>query len=359
MRFYPVYRCLTALWPRPHYETKNAITRIYARYHVKGGVFCRFGRKDILEILCVGNAAGSVPAQEDTFFRLASVTKTVTAMMVMRLAEQGKIDPDEDISLYSGRTLRSPVYPDVKITLRMLLQHTSGLTDGGGYYANIAKRAPLEKTLREAAFASYAPGTGFSYSNFAFGLAGSILESATGGSLDTLLRECFPGTRASFFPGDLPRGALLADGMSPHGKKPLWLGSEALQRRPVCCAEPEMHYMQTHGSLCMTAGELAGIGRMLMNGFETMREPAIPFGRRDPHITQGTGLFIVKDDALCTRTVYGHQGMAYGMIHGLFYEPVSGQGFVSLTTGASPERRYVLADLNRALIRKVFSENDK
>ncbi|MGG6463729.1 serine hydrolase, partial [Solilutibacter silvestris] len=52
--------------------------------------------------------------------RIASVSKLVTTLGVMRLVEQGKLNLDEDVSKRLGWTLRNPAFPDTPITLRML-----------------------------------------------------------------------------------------------------------------------------------------------------------------------------------------------------------------------------------------------
>lgn len=57
--------------------------------------------------------------------RVASVSKLVTTIGVMRLVEDGKLDLDADVSTYLGWTLRHPRFPDTPITLRLLLSHRS------------------------------------------------------------------------------------------------------------------------------------------------------------------------------------------------------------------------------------------
>jgi CubicO group peptidase (beta-lactamase class C family) len=73
------------------------------------------------------------PANASTLYRVASITKLVTALGVMRLVEEGRLDLDEDISTYLGASIRNPHFPLVAITLRMLLAHTSSLRDDAGY----------------------------------------------------------------------------------------------------------------------------------------------------------------------------------------------------------------------------------
>ena len=70
-----------------------------------------------------------LPANADTLYRIASVSKTMTSIGFMKLVEQGRIDLDADVSTYLGFSLRNPAAPDDAITSRMLLSHTASLRD--------------------------------------------------------------------------------------------------------------------------------------------------------------------------------------------------------------------------------------
>jgi CubicO group peptidase (beta-lactamase class C family) len=65
--------------------------------------------------------------------RVASITKLVVALGVMRMVEAGALDLDRDASDYLGWRLRNPGFPDAKVTLRMLLSHTAGVRDANDY----------------------------------------------------------------------------------------------------------------------------------------------------------------------------------------------------------------------------------
>ena len=71
---------------------------------------------------------------EDTCFRIASITKWVTAIGLMTLYDQGKLDLDKDISSYLGFKVRNPAFPDTPVTTRMLLSHTSSLSPDASDY---------------------------------------------------------------------------------------------------------------------------------------------------------------------------------------------------------------------------------
>lgn len=67
--------------------------------------------------------------------RVASVSKLVVAIGVMKLVEAGKLDLDSDVSRWLGWALRNPAFPNRPVTLRELLSHTSSVRDHDDQYA--------------------------------------------------------------------------------------------------------------------------------------------------------------------------------------------------------------------------------
>ena len=115
-------------------------------------------------------AAGRAVSADDPV-RIASISKLVTALGVMRMVEAGQLELDADVSRWLGWPLRHPQFPDTPITLRLLLSHRAGLTDAAGYYA-VPLGAPLRTVLDDprAWDTAHAPGTYFRYANIDFPL---------------------------------------------------------------------------------------------------------------------------------------------------------------------------------------------
>ncbi|PWF42275.1 serine hydrolase [Massilia glaciei] len=137
-----------------------------------------------------GNPSLSRAATPATMYRIASISKLVTTMGVMRLVEQGKLHLDEDVGTYIGFSLRNPAFPNTKITLRMLLSHTSSLRDEAGYSwgANVALRDVFHRG--GALWATHTvPGAHFAYSNLNWGVVGTLMEAASGERFDRLMRR--------------------------------------------------------------------------------------------------------------------------------------------------------------------------
>jgi CubicO group peptidase (beta-lactamase class C family) len=126
-------------------------------------------------------------ATADDPVRIASVSKLVVAMGVMRLVEAGTLDLDADVSTYLGWPLRNPAFPDAKVTLRHLLSHTSGLRDDIDYLVPLGT-ALRDQLAKPGAFAPrHAPGGYFHYTNLNFPVIATAMEKATGERFDKLM----------------------------------------------------------------------------------------------------------------------------------------------------------------------------
>lgn len=117
--------------------------------------------------------------------RVASISKLVVAIAVWRLVEQGRLDPDRDVSDDLGWRLRHPAHPDAPVTLRQLLSHTSGIVDGPGY--GFALEEQLKDKLSPQHWGPGAPGKRFEYANLNYGIIATVMEAATGERFDRLM----------------------------------------------------------------------------------------------------------------------------------------------------------------------------
>lgn len=121
--------------------------------------------------------------------RIASVSKLVVALGVMRLVEQGRLNLDEDVSIKLGWTLRNPAFPAEPITLRLLLSHRSSLRDEIDYVVPIGKSLKTELANPKAFDAKHRPGSYFRYSNLNFPIVASVMEKAIGERFDRLIHR--------------------------------------------------------------------------------------------------------------------------------------------------------------------------
>lgn len=128
----------------------------------------------------------------DTYCRLESISKSVTAWGIMKLAEQKKIKLDEPVTNYlQNWTFPPSEYSTEKITILQLLTHTSGLTLGniGVIYSPTDILPSLQQSLTENALLFQEPGTSFSYSNTGYHLLELLIEEVTGQTFEEFMRK--------------------------------------------------------------------------------------------------------------------------------------------------------------------------
>ena len=124
----------------------------------------------------MGSADGkSRPVRATTAFAVGSITKSVTAALIIRLVSERRLSLDDAL----GRLLPDVPGDKAGLTLRQLLSHTAGLPeDAEGVFEQDSREAVLRTTL--AAPLSRPPGTRFGYSNAGFELLAAVAEHATG-----------------------------------------------------------------------------------------------------------------------------------------------------------------------------------
>jgi len=173
-------------------ELQNEILSIKEKYDLTGGTVVLFDKNKIINSVVFGSAnlGNNIPVSNETQFRVASISKTITAIAFMQLVEQNKISLDENISKLLGFTCSNPYHPEIEITPRMLLSHTSTLTDDPNSYdqflsatyennpvPNLATLiTDTGKNYSKNLFLNQKPGTYFNYCNLNYGIIGTIIE---------------------------------------------------------------------------------------------------------------------------------------------------------------------------------------
>lgn len=137
----------------------------------------------------ISNIATQSPTQTSTIFEIGSITKQFTAALIMKLQEQGELHVDDSIQEY----LPEYKFPSA-ITIRMLLNHTSGLANYTTFaqYPGWAANGVSEQTILSAvsqAALLFPPGTQWSYSNSNYFALGAIIEKLSGQSYAANLEQ--------------------------------------------------------------------------------------------------------------------------------------------------------------------------
>jgi CubicO group peptidase (beta-lactamase class C family) len=146
-----------------------------------------------------------IPFTPTTIMNIGSISKTFTGVCLMKAVEDKKLSLDEDLNTYLPFEVVNPYFPNEKITLRNLATHTSGLADRYPFYMDhyfYGGDSPEQlgdflqnyftpggKYYSKENFLDKKPGTYRDYSNIAAGLAGYIVEIATGKKLSELGKQ--------------------------------------------------------------------------------------------------------------------------------------------------------------------------
>lgn len=379
---------------KPHLRTSLLIALLAsavpaAALEPVAGVRVAFDRDGILSTEVSGHAdlANGRSVTADDPVRVASISKLVVAIGVMRLVEAGVLDLDADVSERLGWSLRHPAFPDHPISLRLLLSHRAGLTDAAGYYA-----VPLDGQVRDllddprAWNPGHEPGRHFQYANLNFPLVAAVMENATGERFDRLMDAlvlrplgipaCYNWAMCD--EATAARAVVLYDAE----RKPV--NDDLNGRKPDCPVlrastgdcdldrwQPGVHggLFSPQGGLRISASGLARIGRLLLNGGEldgvrllqagsvaTLAEPLWTYGpdtnapapehgfpQTARHFICRYGLAVqtlATPDAHCGDDPFGdgiarvgHAGSAYGLLSGLWLDLDAGTGVVYYATG--------------------------
>ena len=259
----------------------GAVSGIYAviARHGHIGYERTFGRMEL---------ARETPLRPDAIFRIYSMTKPVIAVGILRLVDEGRLELDDPVSKYipsfanvqvfAGGTADDPVLraPDSPITVRQLLNHTSGLPYGltPGPVDTIFSRAQLydaDRTLEEFADSLsripllFSPGTQWSYGS-GIDVAGRVIEIAAGQPLDRFLDEQLfrpLGMRDTGFrirPATRKRLATVYT-TGPDGTLEPVRGD-----RLMAMFEPEARFFWGSGGLLSTPDDMLRFTQMLLDG---------------------------------------------------------------------------------------------
>jgi CubicO group peptidase (beta-lactamase class C family) len=321
--------------------------------------------------------ARQIAITDSTLYRIASISKCITATALMQLYEQGRFGLDEDVGRYLGFALRNPNFPSDSITFRGLLSHAASLRDGSGYDAflsatyNATPPPPLQAVLVPGGTYytanmwsnNRAPSSAyFTYANIDYGVIGTLVEKISGERFDTYCLNHILGPlgmTASFNIQDIPNinnvavlyrkpgGVWTPQADNYHGTKPqprdlsgYSLGTNGMIFAP-------------QGGLRVSAADLARFMLAHMNGgvyngtrilrdttVTRMRTPVWTFtgsnGDNYYGIFNRYGLGLsTTAELLPGQTLIGHPGEAYGLISDLYFSSDRVYGIIFITNGGA------------------------
>jgi len=299
------------------------------------------------------NIEEDVPYYRRTLSRIASVSKLFTSVALMQLVESGQVDLDGDVNDYMPFSVRHPDYPNIKITPRMLMTHTTGIqpadetledqltvwnadspipladyiegyiTPGGAYYS-------------DAHWEWWPPGTAFTYAGENTGISGIIIETVTGQNLDDYVRQHI------YSPLKMPDSSFHLEGLDfdqialPYGNNFWWRDDFEYQAFD--------HYTLPNypaSNMRSNVMELARFMLAIINGGELDGERILKAGTvqemltsQIPNIDPEQCLEFNTNGDLGSFEVIGHGGFSLGYCTNFWFRKTDGVGVLLLSNGA-------------------------
>ncbi len=310
-----------------------------------------FGKKDIESNTSLNN---------NDIFRIASISKSFTSTAIMQLIEAKKMSLDDDFSDLVGFKVRNPNFPDVPITLRMVLSHTSSINDKEGYF-NLDAINPEKNKNWANCFNNYKPGTGYQYCNLNYNMTGAVIERVSGKRFDSYIKANILDPLNIY-------GGYCIDSLDTSKFVTLYeYKDEQFVASPAAYAHrrAELNNYQLGystpilsptGGMKISANDLAKYMMMHMNygktnGVKIINKKSAKQMQTPLSTKENYGLALLKNSKLLEgKTLVGHTGSAYGLYSAMFFDPKEKFGIVVITNGIKPTEK----DGFRAVIKNTY-----
>ncbi len=342
---------------------------ICQEFGVVGASACVFKNNEVTN-LNYGIAEADKKTNEETIYRIASISKIIVALAAMKLVEEKKLDLDEDISVYLGFKLRNIYHPDKKITTRMLMTQTSSITDGfddeemtneevrrdtyngvNGTFLEVSLEDLLVPNdsiyYNDITFDKKEPGSNFIYSNFGCGILACIVENISKEYFTDYIRKILLkplGLDASFRVDDIVSFDKVSSTFVPKdGEMVLNRSKERFLKGVYPRFEIGQNYRGPAGGLFISAKDLCIIMQMMINrgeyqGIKVFEKENIEqmFVRNwegSFEEYRAKGLQMIIFDNLCGHKLYGHFGSAYGVRSFMLFDKDEKVGMCFIANG--------------------------
>ncbi len=314
---------------------------------VKGGKIIytsSFGQKNI---------ESNTPLGSGDIFRIASISKSFSATSIMQLVEAKKISLDDDFGKLVGFRIRNPKFPDMVITLRMVMSHTSSINDSQGYF-NLDVINPDKNPNWAKCYNDYAPGSDYEYCNLNYNMVGTVIERVSGERFDNYVKAhvlnplgLYGGYNVDSL--DNNKFVTLYDydaknkryDPSPQAYAPR---REEISKYVIGQTTP---IFSPTGGMKISAIDLAKY--MIMHMHSGKANGTRIISKKSSRTMQtkianvenyGLALGTNRDDIIPGEKMTGHTGSSYGLYSTMFFNQKEDFGFVVIINGSSTAGKY-------------------
>ncbi len=322
------------------------LAEIYEDYGIIGMSVAVFDDGEIIHTENLGYAdrEQGIPCDDNTRYRIASISKVISTIGVMKMVDNGDISLDTKLIEATGIEY-DWAYSSGKVELRHLLTHTAGLIDTWRFENEPNMKYDINRLMVNS-HSGAEPGTVFNYSNFGSGSIGAVIERISGEYFHDYM------DRALFTPLEMDAGYVIDLIDDKESVANLYDYDGEILNPKEWGRDSEYYesfglgnsYYAAQCELIITASDLAQFGIALAGdgtaGGKIILSPESVAAMNENYISTekfDMGLNIrIYDDIVEGRTIYGHPGNALGCINGIFYDPTDRTGVVFLTNRCFP-----------------------
>ncbi len=247
---------------------------------------------------------GTVPFTAQTLSRIASITKPMTAVAIMQLAERGELQLEDKVRKYLPAFSKAHL---AQITIKQLLQHSSGLS---AYKTDKERRNYIHYATLEDALGffidrplDFEPGQAFGYSSYGYTVLGLLIETVSGMSYENYLKtHIWEPANMQFTRLETPGGNSVVYHQKKAGKIKAYPATDLSDRLPG-------------GGVVSTAEDVLRFAQALLNETlitkESLDQMVISSGLKKEGNAYGLGWYLYGDNPVLG-TIIGHSGAQLG-----------------------------------------------
>ncbi|MDR0659778.1 MAG: beta-lactamase family protein [Prevotellaceae bacterium] len=346
--------CNTA--PSLEEQAKEKLNEVLASHNAVGlsVAVVKDGKVIYTQAVGYSNLEDSTLLNTDNLFRIASISKSFTATAIMQLHEAGEFNLDDDVSIALGVPVKNPKYPDTFITYRMLLSHTSSLSDKNGYFTFDAVDPEKNENYANA-YNDYIPGSKYEYCNLGFNMLGALVEIHSGERFDEYIKahiidplKLNAGYNVNMLDVGLfariydledgkytwqpeayaPRKEQIENGYVMGRTTPIFSPTGGMKIAPKDLAK--------HMLVQIGGGTFDGAKILSLESVTAMQTP---YQYEGQNLEDDYGFALrVTDKLIKGEVLVGHTGSAYGLYSAMFFEPQKKFGIIMMTNGSPAQR---------------------